>query len=200
MSSVIDLLLCGTGALVFAGLLAVGISSISEGERVASHRSLAAAVIFPLPFLFLGLFDFPGRTITGWILLGLFWGPSLVLVLPIRIAPVPPEGEPNSRFDERDTIFSRAELEAGTGRFQEYYERRPENLEADERFRAEPGLLSLRAREADRLAFAAVEAGFSTEEHLRLITDGEVSPDRVRLEPEEIVEVLEIKPELSESE
>jgi reductive dehalogenase len=186
----VDVLLLATGALMFAGLLAVGISSIIEGERVPFRRSLIAVVVFPLPLLLLGLLDFPGQRIAGWVLLGLFWGSLVALVLPLRIAPVPADGVPKSRFDERDTIFSRADLKSGTKRFQEYYKRRPQNLDTDERFRAEPGLLSPDSREADRLAFAAVEAGFFTEEHLRFITDGAVYPERIRLEPEKITEYI----------
>jgi reductive dehalogenase len=190
LKPVIDILLMSTGALVSAGLLAVGISSLVEGERAAFRRSLLAAVIFTLPFLLLGLLDFPGQRITGWILFGLFWGSMVVLVLPVRLTPVPQDGVANGRFDERDTIFSRADLEPETKRFREYYKRRPQKLEADERFRAEPGLLSLRAREADPLSFAAVEAGFFTEEHLRFITDGEVSSERLPVEPEIITEYI----------
>jgi len=184
----VDVLLLATGALASAGLLAIVISTLIEGERIPFRRALLAAVVLPLPLLLLGLLDFPGQRTAGWAVFGLFWGSLAVVVLPVRIAPVPPDGEPKNRFDERDTIFSRADLQSGTKRFQQYYQRRPQNLEADERFRAEPGLLSTGSREADRLAFAAVEAGFFTEEHLRFITDGEISPERVRLEPERITE------------
>jgi len=186
----IDILLLVTGVLVFAGLLAVGILSKGEGEKIAFRRALFAALVFPLPFALLGLLNFPGQVIAGWILLGLFWGTLLLLILPIRIVAAPRDGAPKSRFDERDTIFSRAYLEEDSVRFHEYYERRPQNLEADKHFRREPGLLSLQSREADSLAFAAVEAGFFTEEHLRFITDGAVSPERIRVEPEEITEYI----------
>jgi reductive dehalogenase len=187
---IVDLLLLATGVLVFAALLAVAGSSAAEGEGKAFRRALFAALAFALPFVLLGLLGFPGQAIAGWILLGLFWGMVLVLILPIRISPLPRNGEPVDRFDERDTIFSRADLEPGTARFEEYYRRRPQNLEADERFRREPGLLSLQSREADRLSFAAVEAGFFTEEHLRTITNGEVSPQRHPLDPETITKYV----------
>ena len=186
----IDFLLLATGALVLIGLIVVAISSGVEGEKRACRRSLIAALLLSLPFVLLGLLDFHGQEIAGWIILGLFWGASLVLVLPIRIAPAPRDGAPADRFDERDTIFSRAELQAGTSRFREYYKRRPQNLEADERFRSEPGLLSPGSREADHLAFAAVEAGFFTEEYLRFIADGEVSAQRVSMEPGKITEYI----------
>jgi reductive dehalogenase len=186
----IDVLLLATGVLVFAGLLAVGISAIVEGGQTAFRRSLLAAFSFPVPFVLLGLINFPGQAVAGWTLLGSFWGLLVVLMLPIRIVPAPRDGMPAGRVDERDTIFSRADLEAGTARFREYYQRRPQNREADDRFRKEPGLLSPRSREADCLAFAAVEAGFFAEEHLRFITDAAVSPERIPLGPIEITEYI----------
>jgi ferredoxin len=186
----IDILLLAMGVLVFSGLLAVGILSRVEGEPIAFRRALLAAVIISLPCALLGLLKFPGQPILGWVFFGLFWVSLIVLILPIRIAAAPPDGVPAFRHDERDIIFSRADLEPGTGRFKEYYQRRPQNLEADERFRREPGLLSLRSREADRLTFAAVEAGFFTEEHLRDVCDGAVSPEQIRLEPAQITEYI----------
>jgi reductive dehalogenase len=182
----VDLLLLATGTLAMAGLLAVGFVSIFEGERIAFRRSLAASVVLPLPFMLLGLIDFPGQRAAGWLLLGLVWGATFVTLLPLRIAPLPRDGEPAGRFDERDTIFSRADLVPGSTQFEEYYRRHPQNLDADDRFRREPGLLSPLSREADTLAFAAVEAGFFTEEHLRFLTDGEASTRRVSLDPDRI--------------
>jgi ferredoxin len=126
----------------------------------------------------------------GWILLALFWGTAAAFLLPLRFSPLPLEGVPKQRFDERDTIFSRAALEPGTPLFKEYYHSHPEYLHADQRFRDQPGLLSRHAREADQLAFAAVEAGFFTEEHLRFITDGPVEAGRVEVDPEKVSRYL----------
>ena len=186
----LDLIVLLTGILLFAGLLAVAVISKLEGERIAFRRALIAAVFAPLPFVLTGTSSFPGRTILGGILLALFWGAAAVLIVPIRITPPRRDGVPRARFDERDTIFSRAELEPGTDRFEEYYGRRPEHLSADSRFRAQPGLLAMSSREADRAAFAAVEAGFMTEEHLRFITDGKVSQERIQVERAEITRYI----------
>ncbi|UCF95863.1 MAG: 4Fe-4S dicluster domain-containing protein [Spirochaetaceae bacterium] len=190
MLSTIDILLLATGALLLVGCAAAGIVSKLEKEQTALRRFLAAAFSVPVPFVLTGLLAFPGKGILGWILFGSFWGIVVLLILPIRFTLPPPDGVPTARIDERDTIFSRASLETGTARFDEYYRRHPENLEADNRFREQPGLLSSRSREADRFAFAAVEAGFMAEEHLRFITDGPVSEEPVPVDPEQITAYL----------
>ncbi len=45
---------------------------------------------------------------------------------------------PTARTDERDTIFARAARRAGTAPYEEYYSRRPELKEIDDRLRAMP--------------------------------------------------------------
>jgi len=68
---------------------------------------------------------------------------------------------PLERFDERDSVFSRARLRPGTDEYESYYGRRPENRSADDRTRdlsnlASPGTGRYRPVEA-----ALVEALFS---------------------------------------
>jgi len=190
MMSTVDVVLLIIGILLFLCLSILSIFSKIEGEKTAARRLLLATLIIPTPFLLLGLVEFPGQEISAWIVVGLSWGTALTLLLPIRITPVPRDGVPADRVDERDTIFSRADLEPGSPRFKGYYKRRPENLEPDNRFRSEPGLLSLKSREADPFAFAAVEAGFLTEEHLRFIADGPVSGEQTRVDPSEITRYI----------
>jgi ferredoxin len=128
--------------------------------------------------------------VLGWITFSFFWGTSIALVLPIRLRSIPKDGFPAGRYDERDTMFSRAELQPGSPRYRKYYKRRPQNFEADARFREQPGLLSLQSREAEALSFAAVEAGFFTQEHLRSISEGPVSPERIQVGTGEITEYI----------
>lgn len=45
-----------------------------------------------------------------------------------------------SRFDERDIIFSRMSLEAGSREYKNYYKRNPEKKEKDDKIRKMPGL------------------------------------------------------------
>jgi reductive dehalogenase len=186
----IDILLLVTSVLIFVGLLTAAILSKLERVPTAFRRFLLAAFSLPAPILLVRLLSFSGQQILGWILVGLFWGTVVALLLPIRTRPAPIDGFPADRVDERDTIFSRVDLEPGSPRFGEYYRRRPQNLQADNRFREQPGLLSLQSWEADPFAFAAVEAGFFTEEHLRNIADGPVAAERVRVDSAEITRFI----------
>ncbi|HKL29270.1 MAG TPA: hypothetical protein VJ898_08380, partial [Natrialbaceae archaeon] len=47
---------------------------------------------------------------------------------------------PDERVDERDTMFARAERTPGTEAYDDYYERRPDLQETDDRIREKPGL------------------------------------------------------------
>ena len=49
---------------------------------------------------------------------------------------------PDERVDERDTMFARAERTPGTEAYDDYYERRPDLQETDDRIREKPGLSS----------------------------------------------------------
>jgi len=78
------------------------------------------------------------------------------------------EDKHGTRFDERDTIFSRIRLEPGTTRFRDYYLRKPEKKEIDDEYRSGgPG------RFADRLPEAPmVEATFGLITQLRSFVRG----------------------------
>jgi len=85
---------------------------------------------------------------------------------------------PLERFDERDSVFSRARLRPGTSQFDEYYAWRPENWEADlrtaklphlampgsHRYGVEEAVLIQSQFAASDLIAAAVEGSESVEE------------------------------------
>jgi ferredoxin len=81
---------------------------------------------------------------------------------------------PQGQFDERDIMFSRAELQPGTPDYEAYYAMRPENKASDDRTRAKPGLLSMQARLANPYLFASPKGGFFLTEALREAVDGPV--------------------------
>ena len=74
----------------------------------------------------------------------------ILLFLPLdlfrRPAPLP---IPDSRVDERDTMFARIGREAGTPQYEEYYSRRPELKQGDDHLRAMIPLMKPGAREYD---------------------------------------------------
>lgn len=76
-------------------------------------------------------------------------------------------------------MFSRAALEKGSARFDEYYRMRPKNRVADDRFRAKPGLMSPESRYYHEMCFAAADAAFSAVTALHGLVDGPPNPDRV---------------------
>ena len=57
-----------------------------------------------------------------------------------RLETRPIRRRPNDTYDERDTMFARAARQAGSPEYQEYYERRPDYQDADDRIRRKPPL------------------------------------------------------------
>jgi ferredoxin len=74
--------------------------------------------------------------------------------------------------DERQIMFSRAELKPGTERFEAYYEQNPHHRKKDDVFRLEAGLLAPGTSQYHRKGFAAADAAFWTIETLRPYVDG----------------------------
>lgn len=107
-----------------------------------------------------------------------------------RAAPAPVGGTP-SRHDERDIIYVRQKLRAGTPVYDEYYAAHPEKKEADDRFRAEPGLLSPDARMADTFVYRSVRGSLNTLYALLKERDGEHFPEkRFEYDPARMSEAL----------
>ena len=79
------------------------------------------------------------------------------------------------RIDERNIMFSRAELEPGSKRFDEYYKLFPEHKHPDDNFRKQAGLLSNEGLFYNPWLFAAADATFFTVEALHPKTDGAVA-------------------------
>ena len=78
---------------------------------------------------------------------------------------------PNNRFDERDSMFSRKELEEGTEKFDTYYRRKSENRQKDDLFRKEAGLLSPVSKFYNPLIFNAAASTFSVVDLLQPLVE-----------------------------
>ncbi len=72
--------------------------------------------------------------------------------------------QPVKHIDERDTMFSRNEIKPGDKNYSDYYKLRPENKEADDKFRARPGLMKEGTTYYNRFAYAAADASFEAVE------------------------------------
>ena len=162
------------GVLILVTLVAGAWTSAREGEpRAALLLGLAAATV-PVPYLVLGLSGDSGGPMWAASLLGTTLLAALYGLVPGAVPDVV-DDRPRGRIDERDIMFSRNLLQPGSERFREYYERNPRFREADDGFRALPGLLSQESSAFHPLGFAAADASFTTIEHLRPFVDGEPS-------------------------
>jgi ferredoxin len=159
----------GLGAILGGGTLWAAWVSRGEGEPQAFRRLLWLAFLFALLFLLAGLV--PWARPLGWILLGLMGVGAGLLLFPLpgkkhRL------GTPSAGVDERDIMFSRAALEAGTERFERYYRSHPEFRTKDDLFRLEAGLLNSGSTQYHQVGFAAADSAFWTIEMLRPFVEG----------------------------
>lgn len=90
------------------------------------------------------------------------------------------------QYDERDVVFVRHKLKEGTDQFDQYYDRRPEKLEPDNKYRIAPGLLSPSSSMADPFMYSSAAASFTTCENLIDICDGPVSETQIQANPAEL--------------
>ncbi len=172
-TDVMHILLTAIGALFCASLVWFHFESVREHEPVAARRSLWLAILLPLPYLACAWLPLPGVQIVGWILAcGTLLGIAVLLVPTGRPRGFKDE-DPQRRVDERTIMFSRAALEPGSERFDEYYRTFPHHRENDDRFRSLPGLLGSDSGCAEPLLFAAAAASFGTIDHLAGLVDGE---------------------------
>lgn len=170
--------LVGTG-IALALALGLGIvlvwaagESWREEESTAAFRLGGAAVAVFLFCLLLLLLPEPWLTRLVALLAVLAVFLAVALLVPLQGEPIQDLGVPLPGVDERDIMFSRAELSPGSARFQEYYDARPQNRGPDDAFRREPGLLSREASQSHPLAFPAAAAAFWTVEQLRPCVEG----------------------------
>jgi reductive dehalogenase len=97
---------------------------------------------------------------------------------------------PQNRIDERDTMFSRNELEVGSQRFEEYYKNNPDKKIPDDKFRKRPGLLKPGSTHYNPFHFAAADSSFETIAKLHTMVDGEPSENPVIVNADEITEFI----------
>ncbi|RUT73084.1 4Fe-4S dicluster domain-containing protein [Ancylomarina longa] len=147
----------------------------SEKENNAALKSIAIAVILPLPYLFSWIYN--------WEILALILSLDLLLTTILFFLPFPTsknitEDFPNHQIDERNTMFSRNELEPGSDRYKDYYKQYPEKKILDDAFRKEAGLTSKRSIFYNTLAFAAANASFYTISQLGNAVEDTVHPEK----------------------
>lgn len=166
-----------------AGFAGFAIISLSEGHRRAARLAGALAAL-SLLILIAALLAPP----TVQNVLAIALGAGLLALLlylgwPARLT-IPPSPPTSTRIDERTTMFARARLTPGSPEYTEYYAAHPEHHAADERFRANPGLLAPGALFYDERLATSPEGSFYLTESLRHAVNGPIADKAVRHSPQ----------------
>ncbi len=178
-------LIIAVAVLIF--LISSVFISLNENEKHAAYKLLSLSVIFSLllsvPFIFhLSAFYFA-------VLSGVFILIILLLIIPVK-GKLHKTEIPKTQIDERNIMFSRAELIPETERFVNYYAEHPENFEKDNKFRKNPGLLQAGTAKYNSLLFALADALFYTVESFKYRVDGKLSENKIPVSPEKITEFI----------
>lgn len=178
-------------ALIFFSLFIYSfIVSIIEKEIYAAKRFLWTAFIAALPYLLTYYFEFDFKDTLALIIIILPIITAFFFLLPIKGTKKIKVESPNSKYDERDIVFSRRKLKEGTEKFKEYYKRRPENLEKDLNFKSKPGLLSKASTSYNPFVYASTDATFFTVEQFLDKVVGKVAEQKIDSTPEEITHYI----------
>jgi len=177
------------GLLILLGFGSFSVISIMEKEKRAARVAILCALLGGA--VFFGISAMPENfqisfsvLIITIALLGI-----ILFFLPIGKAE-PSISAPNKRFDEREIMFVRYDLEPGSPEYKEYYEMHPEHELEDNLTREKPGLSSPDAKFANPYQFAALDAGFFLTHAMRSAVDGPVADNINTLPPDEMTAYL----------
>lgn len=176
------------GIMLSVVFLAAIIISICENEKRAALILLFIAIILITPFFLLLVFPF--FTTVSLLLAGIIITISFFFALPLKGKPPNPTGTPVPGIDERTTMFSRKELLQDTLNFSDYYKQHPEHITPDNKFRKEPGLLSLQTKYAHTYGFASAAASFATVSYLAAGVNGQKSTKKQNRDPETLTKYI----------
>ena len=188
--SIVDILLLGTGLILFLVMFYVKIISFSEKEYRASRIAFIFSTVFFVPFLFLYLYDFPYKDIVSVSLLVIVYSAIILLFFPIRPKIKKGFQIPKEKHDERNVMFSRNELKPGTAQFDSYYSNNANKKYLDDKFREKPGLLSPDSSMYHPFSFASAHANLEVIEALKPIVNGPVAEQEIDIEPSKISNYL----------
>ena len=174
-------------------LLYAFIQTILEKEgRAAKRLGILASLMLVFLLALLLWPDQNTRNIVLIIAAGL-----IVVSLFILIFPWPSRmwdwerGKPD-RIDERNIMFSRAELIPDTEKYNAYYKEFPNHREPDDKFRKMPGLLSEESTYYRPWIFGAADATFFTVESLHSKTDGDINKTAAKQDPAGVSRFLKV--------
>ncbi len=183
----LNIIILVIGVVLFLFAIYACIISFFENEKLAAVKLFVSisvvSIILSLPF-FINL-----EEIFSQIILLLFVISIIVILLPINNKKHLFE-KPKGRIDERNVMFSRAELVEGTKNYNNYYDLNPEKFEVDNKFRENPGLLSKKASKYNPFMFAMADASFFSVESFKNRVDGQISDNKVEVFPQKASEFI----------
>jgi ferredoxin len=184
--SILDIIVIFSAIVIFIFFTYAAIISLIEKEKKAATSFILLGIITPLPFLFTGIIEFHNSALVSIILMSLLAMILLVYVLPVKVGGKIVDVFPKGRIDERNTMFSRNELQKDSENYKEYYSNNPDKLLVDEKFRSNPGLLTEGSSNYDRVMFSSADASFFAVDAFKSKVDGKVSSNRAMYDSEKI--------------
>ncbi len=181
--NIILFILSGITFLLFAS---ASIISFNEKETLAVKRFLQLSLLLPLPLLLLAVIEFAYKNEIVMLIFVFLIALVILLLLPIGKNKNYRQTFPTKKYDERNTMFSRNELEIGSVNFGDYYSKNPEKKELDDIFRAKPGLLKSGTTQYNPFHYASADASFETIAELRNFVNGDISENKIQSKPEDI--------------
>jgi len=179
-----------TGIVIFVFFILVCVTSIFEKELRSSIVSGVFSILLPIPYILpeVTIINYPG--IVEYVLLSVFAIPVILYILPVNISISYSLHYPVRRYDERDTMFSRRDLQPGSDRFNQYYEDKPDKKALDDTFRAKPGLLKAGSKYYDPILFIAAQSIFDRVDTLHPRVEGKVAEKTSKVDPEEMTRFI----------
>ena len=148
------------------------------------------AILVPLPYILIFALDFSYKEIVSWGLIIATYSFIILIILPIKGTRKIKIDPAKTKVDERDIMFARRNLVKGDGRYEDYYNRRPENLESDEQFRKKPGILGIGSSYYNPAMFASSDVSFYMVNQLKNATVSSVSAKKQNLDPVRLANYL----------
>jgi len=190
VGSLTEVILLVIGGFLVIGFIYFGFVSIREHEKRAARRAFLLAIGTALLFVLASFLNPTGQTIVLMMIAIILLVLAVLFFLPIgKISHA--YKAPESRFDERDVIFSRFfRLTPGSPEFESYYLRRPENKASDALTRTKPGLNTPGSLFWNPFLAAAVGASFFLTEGMSGSVDGAVAENQVSLPLQQMTDFI----------
>ena len=175
--------------LSFFGVLIFAIISFLEAEKRA-FKVLLLFLIFPFIFIIPIFLPTEISDIVSVILHSVILLALLISIVPIRNFKKYKNYLPKERIDERDTMFSRFELDKDSEDYDKYYQKNPDKLEKDNKFRKNPGLMAEKTTYYNPLFFKGGDASFKIIKSMHPLIDGEIATKKTEVNKKEITSFI----------